>query len=242
MDSVSGGTFVCDAYGIVSGGQNFLQMGTGPNAFKVLGIETGWTIGTVRGSFFRGNIKVTEDRRIFYRGRELNYRIEGTEIEWSFVKELAEGFRAEAERNGTVFDDDNDDTIVTGSGRRIFGPGGIFNNSGNVYGGSLVQIAGDLTVSRTRSSPRSSDVFFSRKRNTSGGNRHHPYERDFGKDEKAEKDDDQCCVCLDNRKTCAVFPCGHVCLCGACAKDEKKLEGKCPMCRKPLEDVRRTYS
>ena len=222
--------------GDISGGQNFVNMGTGPNAFKVLGIETGWTIGTVRGSFSQNCIKVTEDRRIFYRGKELDYRIEGTEIEWSFVKELAEGFRAEAERNGTVFDD-NDDTIVTGSGRTIF------NNSGNVYGGSLVRITGDYTAARTRSSPRSSSAFFSRKRNTSAGdNLHHPYERDFGKDEKAEKDDDLCCVCLDNRKTCAVFPCGHLCLCGACAKDEKKLEGKCPVCRGPARDVRRTYS
>lgn len=44
-----------------------------------------------------------------------------------------------------------------------------------------------------------------------------------------EEDDKLCVVCLDSEKTQVCVPCGHRCLCAACAETNKP--DKCPICR-----------
>ena len=40
----------------------------------------------------------------------------------------------------------------------------------------------------------------------------------------------ECIVCLDGSNSHVLVPCGHKCVCGACA-ELIKTEGTCPMCR-----------
>ena len=51
-------------------------------------------------------------------------------------------------------------------------------------------------------------------------------------------DADRCCICFTNRKTHAIQPCGHLCLCPTCAGGTWR---KCPLCRKNVVEVQRIY-
>ena len=51
--------------------------------------------GNTYGGLSRDGITVTNDRTIHCDGRLLDYRIEGKEIEWSFILELVTSFRNE---------------------------------------------------------------------------------------------------------------------------------------------------
>jgi hypothetical protein len=50
-------------------------------------------------------------------------------------------------------------------------------------------------------------------------------------------DSTSCCICFLNEKRIALVPCGHVCLCGACASTYTKSETSkingvaCPICK-----------
>ncbi len=58
-------------------------------------------------------------------------------------------------------------------------------------------------------------------------------ERSKAQDAKA------CVVCLDNLRSTAILPCGHVVLCDACAR-EGTADGSittCPICRGAIEQV-----
>ena len=60
----------------------------------------------------------------------------------------------------------------------------------------------------------------------------------------AEGVDLDCVVCLDERKSHVCMPCGHVCMCGACAESVVKSRGKdgtCPMCHKKVDDCIRVF-
>lgn len=46
---------------------------------------------------------------------------------------------------------------------------------------------------------------------------------------------DECCVCLDNRKSHALLPCGHLCACEACAENLTRHGQPCPVCRQRIE-------
>jgi hypothetical protein len=52
----------------------------------------------------------------------------------------------------------------------------------------------------------------------------------------APQDEDKLCVlCLDAPKDHLIFPCGHQCVCGACAEKLKKASSPlCPFCRAPI--------
>ena len=41
----------------------------------------------------------------------------------------------------------------------------------------------------------------------------------------------ECCVCLEGRKSHVFVPCGHVCVCQACADDIMATAKACPICR-----------
>jgi hypothetical protein len=47
----------------------------------------------------------------------------------------------------------------------------------------------------------------------------------------------ECCVCMDNIKTHAFVPCGHMCICEECLweLELKTYPLKCPLCRQISE-------
>ena len=50
--------------------------------------------------------------------------------------------------------------------------------------------------------------------------------------------DDECVVCLTNRKDTVVLPCRHYCLCLACANVVRgQNNSKCPICRIVVETL-----
>jgi hypothetical protein len=51
--------------------------------------------------------------------------------------------------------------------------------------------------------------------------------------------DEECVICLGARRTTAMDPCGHFCVCDACAAS--CLAGGCPLCRGVVEKTLRIY-
>lgn len=52
----------------------------------------------------------------------------------------------------------------------------------------------------------------------------------------------RCAICLDKEKTVVVVPCGHKCMCVACAKQlQASLAPRCPLCRGALERITRVF-
>lgn len=57
---------------------------------------------------------------------------------------------------------------------------------------------------------------------------------------KVEEDEDAMCViCLENLRSHAIVPCGHMCLCQDCAP---VVTERCPMCREPMVLAMRIYA
>ena len=40
-------------------------------------------------------------------------------------------------------------------------------------------------------------------------------------------ENEECCICMDSRRSIVFLPCGHVCVCNTCSKDLIQ----CPLCR-----------
>ena len=51
----------------------------------------------------------------------------------------------------------------------------------------------------------------------------------------------ECIVCFDGQVNCAIYKCGHMCLCYSCATELKDQGSQCPLCRQPITDVIKTY-
>ncbi|KAL0477842.1 hypothetical protein AKO1_005282 [Acrasis kona] len=59
-------------------------------------------------------------------------------------------------------------------------------------------------------------------------------------DTEYESDDDQSCVvCMESESTYICTPCGHMCVCKACAMQVKNKH--CPLCRAHVESSLRVY-
>ncbi|XP_051935841.1 E3 ubiquitin-protein ligase NEURL1-like [Hippocampus zosterae] len=52
---------------------------------------------------------------------------------------------------------------------------------------------------------------------------------------------DDCAICCDGAADTALYDCGHLCLCYTCALKLKQDQASCPMCRKPIRDIIKTY-
>ena len=51
-----------------------------------------------------------------------------------------------------------------------------------------------------------------------------------------------CVVCMDAPKHCVMVPCGHQCVCEACAKQlTQATSPTCPMCRADVRETIRVY-
>lgn len=60
---------------------------------------------------------------------------------------------------------------------------------------------------------------------------------------KEQIENNECVICMTNRKNCAFYPCGHQCLCKECS-DRFKKEARhqvCPICRNRVQDIIRVY-
>ena len=51
----------------------------------------------------------------------------------------------------------------------------------------------------------------------------------------------ECIVCLDAENTHSFIPCGHKCVCEACANTVMATRGECPKCRAEVDNVMRIY-
>jgi hypothetical protein len=56
-------------------------------------------------------------------------------------------------------------------------------------------------------------------------------------DKVFESDMEECLVCLENEHDVVIVPCGHYCLCAACANTIAGSTGKCPLCRGRIDLV-----
>ena len=60
---------------------------------------------------------------------------------------------------------------------------------------------------------------------------------------ESENDDEEVCVvCLDNKKTHAFNPCGHMCVCKTCADIIIQSDSNCPMCRISVTNSLKIYA
>ena len=55
--------------------------------------------------------------------------------------------------------------------------------------------------------------------------------------EEREADNFECVVCMDEKKTHIILPCGHYCVCAKCAASLTQ----CPVCRKGIQQIMRCY-
>jgi len=54
--------------------------------------------------------------------------------------------------------------------------------------------------------------------------------------------EDQCVLCLDAPKDHIIIPCGHQCVCEACAEKLKKARNPlCPFCRAPINATHKVF-
>jgi len=56
---------------------------------------------------------------------------------------------------------------------------------------------------------------------------------------KQSETDKKCCVCMDQEKCFALFPCGHLALCEKCSKLVRKT---CPICRQEIVTVHKIFA
>ena len=56
------------------------------------------------------------------------------------------------------------------------------------------------------------------------------------------KDGDECVVCMEQSPDCALYTCGHMCMCYACAQSIISSRSPlCPICQQPIKDILRIY-
>lgn len=52
----------------------------------------------------------------------------------------------------------------------------------------------------------------------------------------------ECTVCFDQEVDTVIYTCGHMCLCHECGlKLKRQINACCPICRRPIKDVIKTY-
>jgi hypothetical protein len=57
-----------------------------------------------------------------------------------------------------------------------------------------------------------------------------------------DAEETMCVVCFDAPKDHAIVPCGHICVCGACAEQLTKTRTPmCPVCREPIQQTMKVF-
>lgn len=62
----------------------------------------------------------------------------------------------------------------------------------------------------------------------------------------APTDTNPCVICLENKKSCVLLPCSHLCLCAKCSQQctrQGSLSGEmvCPICRTTVTCIRAVF-
>lgn len=53
---------------------------------------------------------------------------------------------------------------------------------------------------------------------------------------------DECSICYENMVDTVIYACGHMCLCYTCGLKLKKMSNACcPICRRQIKDIIKTY-
>ena len=52
----------------------------------------------------------------------------------------------------------------------------------------------------------------------------------------------ECVVCMDAAPSHMLIPCGHVCVCAACAERCLETTRECPMCREPVREAFQAFN
>ncbi|XP_078101224.1 E3 ubiquitin-protein ligase NEURL1-like [Sander vitreus] len=53
---------------------------------------------------------------------------------------------------------------------------------------------------------------------------------------------DECSICYENTVDTVIYACGHMCLCYGCGLKLKKMSNACcPICRRQIKDIIKTY-
>uniref|UniRef100_A0A670I0W7 RING-type domain-containing protein n=1 Tax=Podarcis muralis TaxID=64176 RepID=A0A670I0W7_PODMU len=53
---------------------------------------------------------------------------------------------------------------------------------------------------------------------------------------------DECTICYENMVDTVIYSCGHMCLCYTCGLKLKKMANACcPICRRAIKDIIKTY-
>ncbi|VVC36220.1 Hypothetical protein CINCED_3A011791 [Cinara cedri] len=59
--------------------------------------------------------------------------------------------------------------------------------------------------------------------------------------EQLPSGDGECAICFERKVDCALYTCGHLCMCYECAKKQWVRLGRCPICRAVIKDVIKIY-
>ena len=62
-----------------------------------------------------------------------------------------------------------------------------------------------------------------------------------GRGNISRSEENLCIVCYVER-TCIVFGCGHLCCCSSCYNKIKDKDNRCPLCRKPIDNIIQMYN
>lgn len=57
----------------------------------------------------------------------------------------------------------------------------------------------------------------------------------------APKEDLYCKICMENKISMVIVPCGHSVLCDGCAEDIKQKSNRCPICRNEIQSTMRFF-
>uniref|UniRef100_A0A0N5B0E2 Neuralized n=1 Tax=Syphacia muris TaxID=451379 RepID=A0A0N5B0E2_9BILA len=52
---------------------------------------------------------------------------------------------------------------------------------------------------------------------------------------------EECKICMSAKVDCVIYTCGHMSMCFSCANEAWRVNGDCPICRKPITDVIKIY-
>lgn len=59
--------------------------------------------------------------------------------------------------------------------------------------------------------------------------------------EQLSSGEGECSICFERAVDCALYTCGHLCMCYECAKKQWVRLGRCPICRAVIKDVIKIY-
>merc|ERR1711971_200259 len=69
----------------------------------------------------------------------------------------------------------------------------------------------------------------------------HQYEEVIERIPDEHIEENQCAICIENKRTHAAVPCGHFNLCLRCCEQIRLTTNKCPICRRNIDSFLKIY-